>query len=188
MMTLTLEQLKELKPCSEGFTWYSRNIKTEDVKEILTILSSHSWEWCRWLFVRLLNANQNRRLAIYCAELVLPIFENRFPCDKRPRDAIEASKKYLLGEIDKKELLIKRRAAYDAADAAADAADAAYDADAYAYAAAYAAYAAAADADAAAAYDAAADADCAVYAAAADASMKQKIVGKVIDLLKEGDK
>ena len=109
MMTLTLEQLKKLKPCSEGFTWYSRNIKTEDVKEILTILSNHRWDWCRWLFVRLLNANQNRRLAIYCAELVLPIFESRFPCDKRPWEAIEASKKYLKDEIGKEELLIKRR-------------------------------------------------------------------------------
>ena len=156
MMTLTLGQLKELKPCSEGFAWYSRNIKTESVPEILEQLSDHRWDWCRWLFVRLLNANQSRRLAIYCAELVLPIFESRFPDDKRPIEAIEASKKYLKDDIGKEDLQTKRRAVYAAADYAANAADA------YAY------IAAAAD--------------------TADASMKQKIVGKVIDLLKEGDK
>jgi hypothetical protein len=33
--------------------------------------------------------------AIYCAEKVLPLFENRFPNDKRPRTAIEAAKKWL---------------------------------------------------------------------------------------------
>lgn len=40
-MKLTLEQLKEMKPCSDGFRWYSQNIKTENVEEILHILAEH---------------------------------------------------------------------------------------------------------------------------------------------------
>jgi len=35
------------------------------------------------------------KLAIYAAELVLPIFETEYPDDKRPREAIEAAKAYL---------------------------------------------------------------------------------------------
>ena len=170
-LLLTLEQLKELKPCTEGFKWYASNIKTENIEEILTILSNHRWDWCRWLFVRLLNDRSNRLLAIYCAELVLPLFEKNYPDDNRPREAIEATKLYLEGKITPEELGLKRRAAYAA----------------YAYAAADAAYAAA-DAAAAAAY--AAYADAAAAAAAADAAyaasrntITKKIIEKAVELL-----
>ena len=62
-------------------------------------------------------------LAIYAAELVLPIFEKEYPEDMRPRDAIAAAKAYL------KRPCIKTKtaayAAYTAAAAAYAAADAA---------------------------------------------------------------
>jgi hypothetical protein len=96
--------------------------------------------------------------AILCAESVLYLFENKFPEDKRPSEAIKAAKEYL-----KNKNSAAARAAADAADAAdaanaANAANAAYAANAAArvaraanaaarvadaaYAAAYAAYAA----------------------------------------------
>ena len=78
--------------------------------------------------------------AIWCAEKVLSLFEEKYPDDKRPRAAIETARKYLAGGCSKEDL-------QKAADAVADAADAAraaaWAADAAAYAAAYAvAYAA----------------------------------------------
>jgi hypothetical protein len=97
-------------------------------------------------------------LAVFAAELVLHVFEDRYPGDDRPRKAIAAAKAYLAGQ------LAAYAAAYAAAaDAAyAAAADAAYAADAdAAYAAYAAAYAADAAADAAAADAAAAAADAA---------------------------
>ena len=39
-----------------------------------------------------LTPEQNRLWAIACAELVLPIFEEKYPNDDRPRKAIEAAK------------------------------------------------------------------------------------------------
>src|SRR3990167_277679 len=97
-----------------------------------------------------------QKFAIYCAESVLPLFEAKYPDDKRPREAIAAAKEYMAGNITLKELGNKRSAAsaaYSAANAAAAyaAAHAAYAAAyaatnaaaaAYAYAAAAAAYAA----------------------------------------------
>lgn len=116
-----------------------------------------------------LSIRQNQDIAIGCAEIVLIIYENRYPDDKRPREAIQAAKDYLEGTISRDDLIVKRRAAsaaYAAAayDAAAYAAayDAAYADDADASAAADAAYAAAASA---AAYDA--------YAATLKKSLKQ---------------
>ena len=178
--TLTLEQLKALKPCAEGFTWYAKNIKTTDLNTILPQLANQNWGWCRWLFVRLLNDRQNRELAIYCAELVLSIFEAKYPDDKRPREAIEAAKAYSRGEISREGLRVKRiDAAYAAyADAAAAAAataaaDAAYAADAAADAAVYAADAA---------YYAAYAADFSAIATKAE-EIKTQIINKVLDLL-----
>ena len=78
-----------------------------------------------WWLIGKTNLSKDKKIdiAIQCAETVLPIFEEKYPNDDRPRKAIEAAKN-------------KTDAAY-AADAAAAAYDAAADA-AAAYAAAYA--------------------------------------------------
>ncbi len=129
------------------------------------------------------------KIASACAEANLGIYEEKYPYDVRPRQAIEAAKGWL---VDASAAAARSTHAADAAygtaaDAAADAADAA-DAAAVdaadaassasttfadsseAYAAAYAAYASAAAANSAAAADAATAAyDAAVYAAYASA-------------------
>ena len=175
-LTLTLEQLKALKPCKEGYSWYSKNIDTTDLNIILHKLANQKWVWCKWLFVKLLRENQNRALAIYCAELTLPTFEATYPDDKRPREAIEAASAYLKGEISEDALQVKRR---DASAAYAAAAYAAYASAAYA-AAASAAYAAAASAAAASAANYTASV---AYATTNAEETKTLIVNKVLDLL-----
>ena len=110
-------------------------------------LKDKYWFLCRVLATK----RQNQEIAIHVAELVLPIYERKYPDDKRPREAIFAARQFLAGAITLDELIAKRRDASAAADADADASAAA----AYAYAAAsaaaayaYAYAAAAADADA----------------------------------------
>ena len=125
-----------------------------DDKECWTEMKiNKAWHW---------KKEDSVELAIFAAEQVIDIYEKKYSNDDRPRNAIEAAKKYLaavqVGDND---------AAAHAAHAVAHAAHAA-DAAAYAaYAAAYAAYAAAHAAHAA---DAAAyAADAAAYAADAAA-------------------
>ncbi len=148
MKGFTIEDLKELKPCTDGFAWYVKNVTSTDIEEILIQLNNHRPDWSRWLMTRVLNREQNQRLAIFAAESVLDIYEKRHPDDKRARECIQTAKGCLVE---------KRRAAAYAAYAAAAAVDAAAAADAAdaadaAYAAAYAAAAAADAADAADAY------------------------------------
>ena len=102
--------------------------------------------------------------AIWCAEQVLPVFEDRYPNDDRPRRAIEAAKVAIENPSEENKM-VAIAAAYtaDAASWAARAAYAAADADA-AYAASWAARAASWAARAA---YAAADADAATDAAEA---------------------
>ena len=116
------------------------------------------------------NERALKLFAADCAEHVLHLFEDVFPNDGRPRQAIQAARDFANGKITS--------AAADAADAAFDAAYAAYTADtadtatAAAYAAAYAADTATAAAYAAAyaAYTADTAASAAAYAYAADAA------------------
>ena len=101
-----------------------------------------------------LTETQLREFAVKCAEIVLPIYEEKYPDNKAPRAAIEAVKAYLAGTISLDELIAKRNAVYAAvyaavvpaaATTATAAAAAAYNACAWA-ADAYAADAYAADA------------------------------------------
>jgi len=78
---------------------------------------------------KLLTKEQNRKVAIGVAEILLEIYENKYPNDKRPREAIQAAKDYLVGTINLDELKTKRDAAayasYEAGGAYAGAAYAA---------------------------------------------------------------
>lgn len=56
---------------------------------------------------------QLRPFAVLCAESALPIFETRYPKDKRPRECIEVTRRYLDGKANIDEL----RSACAAADA-----------------------------------------------------------------------
>jgi hypothetical protein len=134
-----------------------KSVKASTIIKSSIPLKDKYWFFCYNVF----SPKENKQIAIAAAEAVLPLFEEKYPEDLRPRKAIEAAKGYLEGHISLEELQAARRAATDAAYAYA----------AYAYtAAADAAYAAAAyavaDADAAAAYYA--------DAAAADAAASSK--------------
>ena len=151
-------------------------------------LKDKFWFLCH----KVATEEQNKKIAIDLAEMVLPIWEKMYPDDKRPHEAIHSAKQYLAGHILIDELIIKRMAAAAATVAAAAYAAAAYAADAapYAAAAAYAAAAYAADAAPyaadAASYAAASYAAAAAYAAAAyaaDAASSDDIKKKIEDYL-----
>jgi hypothetical protein len=103
-----------------------------------------------------------------CAEHVLHFFEDKYPDDKRPREAIEAARKYARGEIDDAAWTAVKTAARAAAGAAARAA----------------AGAAAWDAARAAAWDAARAAAGAAARAAAGAKEEKWQVGRLKAYLK----
>ena len=120
------------------------------------------WEWTK---------KDSVRLAVYAAELVIDIYEKKYPDDKRPRNAIEAAKKWLTEPNE------KNGAAASAASEAASAARAAW-----------AARAASAAADAAGAAAGAAWVAWVASAAAseaAEADLKAKCHRFVLRLLKE---
>ena len=147
-MNINKEYIEGLSPCADRLQNYLNHYAewSGSLSEFLD-LDKITRKDKMWVFVRSVSTDFKRRFAIEVTESVLHIFEQKYPNDKRPREAIVAAKLFLDGALSRK-------------------ADAAAAADAAAYAAADAAHAAAADAAAYAADAAAA----AAHAAAADAA------------------
>jgi ABC-type multidrug transport system fused ATPase/permease subunit len=184
-MKLTTKWLEEKNGCPSGLDWFQNQTETNPIKIIKSFIETKEHiEWANWLICRLFKKKEKIKYAIYAAEQVIKIYENKYPKDKRPRNAINAAKKYLKYPTKKNKAAAAAAAAADVAAAAAAYA-AAYAAAAYAaaaYAAADAAAAAYAAAYAAAAADAAAAA-AAAYAAAARTNMRIKILKYGLKLL-----
>ena len=164
-MKITKEWLQEINACPSGLRWFNENYKEiESLDLVDNLIKSKELtklQWAKWLLSKLfINRKQKLQYAIFAAEQVIDIYENKYPDNKKPREAIDAAKKVLENDT-----------AENRADAAADAAAAAADAAAYAAAYAAAAYAAAA---------------AAAYAAAAAARIKMltKILNYGTGLLK----
>ena len=69
--------------------------------------------------IEVYNKKTLRLFAADCAERVLPIFEKQHPDDLRPRQAIEATRKYAKGELCVDGFAAAKAAAWDAVRAAA---------------------------------------------------------------------
>lgn len=165
--TVTLNSIKANYPCQSGWDAFLERFGSLDPDTpvpLLQCLESNPVADVIWA-LRAVEQDISAVLPLIAAdfaESVLPIFEERFPDDKRPRQAIEAARAFTRGEISLETLVKAQRGA---AANAASASYASYAAAAYAYAAntASASYA---DAAYAAAYAANTAANTAAYAAA----------------------
>ena len=126
---ITIEQVLSWKPCGD----HSREelLKISGGRTSLTPLEilaldipvDHRF----WVLLReeIIPEKELHLLACEFAVAVLPIWEKAYPEDKRPRQAIEAKRKWVAGEIDDDELAgagdAARAAAWDAAWAGAGA-------------------------------------------------------------------
>jgi len=139
-MNIDKEYIEGLSPCADRLQNYLNNYAewSGSLLEFLD-LDKITRKDKMWVFVRSVSTDFKRRFAIEVTESVLHIFEQKYPNDKRPREAIVAAKLFLNGALSR-----KAAAAGAAAAGAAAAADAAYAA-AYTADAAYAAAHAAGD-------------------------------------------
>jgi hypothetical protein len=161
-------------PCEEAVEWAKPLLGKPIIEVIQILIDEKKYDWAEWVICREITHENNVRWAIFSARSVLHIFEEKYPEDKRPREAIEAAEKWL---IDKSWTTY---AAWSAAYSAA--VDAAYAAHAAARAAAWSA----ADAARAAAYAAHAAYSAARAARAADAAdVRSKCDTEGLRLLKE---
>jgi hypothetical protein len=95
-MTITREQVLALRPwpCRSFLNWYEGNEETDALKLLLQV-NDVSPSWATWGFTHAMSKNQCVRIAIYCAELVIGIYEDWDGATDDPRKAIELAKAWL---------------------------------------------------------------------------------------------
>ena len=113
-LTTTLNLLKEAKACQNRYKILVKALGKDYGKDmpipLLKVLESNGLDDTLWAFRAVLaeQAQARDKLCRLCAcdfaEHVLSIFEHAFPDDKRPRQAIETSRRYANGEATDKEL------------------------------------------------------------------------------------
>lgn len=92
-MKITKDWLKE-KNISNSHLKIFLNQKEDDLLKVIGALKEENFHFATWLIVTCLNGKNVVKFAIYCGELVLPLFEKHRPNDFRPREAIKCAKKY----------------------------------------------------------------------------------------------
>ena len=94
-MKITKEWLEQNNACEEGIEWFTKQKENNAIILIEKLLFENHFGWANWSICRILKRDDKTRYAIHAAKLVLHIFEDKHPDDKRPRKAIEAANNYL---------------------------------------------------------------------------------------------
>ena len=89
---ITLDWLKEKGACVGGVEWFKKQEKSEPLEGLEALIADNRLSWANWSIVRLMTYKQYVSYAVFSAEQVIGIFEEKYPQDIRPRKAIEAAK------------------------------------------------------------------------------------------------
>lgn len=135
-MRINTEIIRGLSPCEERFNNYLEHYKDFDgTLEDFLSLDNITYSDKVWVFTKLADKTSLLKWSYLCAESVLYIFEDKYPNDKRFRQALDTLLKYINAPTEEN-LRLCEDAVYNAAYAVYNAAYNVADA----YNAAYAAY------------------------------------------------
>ena len=90
---ITTELLESLNACQSGINLVATYPDKDHEAVIRRLVADDHWDYANWLLPRLMDYRGYVSYAVYAAELVLPIWEKKYPDDKLPRKAIEAAKR-----------------------------------------------------------------------------------------------
>ena len=131
MKEITSRYLQDIGACKDAREQFRKELnggRSLSVSRVFTRLKQiDRMDWANWLIVRLMTHEQQIRYAIYAAEQVISLYEEKYPEDKRPRQAIEAAR-LCLDNPSEENKAAARSAATSAESAATSAESAAWSA------------------------------------------------------------
>ena len=112
LLQVTFNTLKSYHACQDGYVRLSKSLGGDEIYgldtliNVLTILERNGLEDAIWALRATLQSSDKvcRLFAADCAESVLHIFEEKYPDDMRPRNAIQAARDFANGLIGIDEL------------------------------------------------------------------------------------
>jgi hypothetical protein len=117
---ITKEWLQEQRACDAGMKWFLNQQSSRLDIVMMKLLKENRFDWANWTIVRFMSYTQKVVYAAFAAKQALYLFEDKYPSDTRPREAIEAALRFA------KHPTAKNRGAIYVAASAANAAYAAY--------------------------------------------------------------
>ena len=120
-MKLSKEYLNNVGACQSGVEWFCGQTETDGIKVVGKLIKQKQNEWANWIMARMLDKVNKVRYAIYSAELVIDIFEKKYPNDNRPRKSIECAKAWIENPTEENRLkcAYASESAYTSASASA---------------------------------------------------------------------
>jgi hypothetical protein len=123
VLTTTFARAKEANACIESYRKFAKfkggvtkwgKDTPFPLSEVLEVCGLNDALWALRIVIE--PADREMRLfACDCAKRVLPIFEEEYPEDNRPRRAIETARRFALGKATQEELAAAAEAAWAAA-------------------------------------------------------------------------
>lgn len=129
MKPITVEWLKEQNTCKGGIEWFKNQRFRKPLPILKSLIEQNKLDWANWFIIRVMARPQYLKYAIFAAEKALPIYQEKYPNDKRCIAAIQAAKTVLKNDTAKNREAAEAaaaEAAWVAARAAAEAAWAAW--------------------------------------------------------------
>jgi len=123
MLHTTFRKAKEARVCVESYRKMAKAVggvrkygmdTPIPLSKVLEVCGLDDALWA----LHITSENSDRIARVFacdCAERVLPLFEKRYPNDKRPRHAIKTARLFAEGKASKSELANAASDAYDAA-------------------------------------------------------------------------
>jgi len=115
-MNTTLNKIKAHEPCEEGYRklldYLGKTEADNEALPFLTILESNGVDDAIWSLRTCDDECALRLFACDIAESVLHLYEEKYPNDKHPRNAIEVARRFANGEASDNELRAAARAAW----------------------------------------------------------------------------
>ena len=83
--------------CGAGVKWFEKNVHDDiEISALVEkLMLENGFSLANWLVTNNLNKGHNIEYAVFAAQQVLSIYEEEYPEDKRPREAIELAEGYL---------------------------------------------------------------------------------------------
>jgi hypothetical protein len=94
-MKITVNWLRKEKACGEAIEEFKQQKETDSIKILKILIKQRRYSWANWFIMHIMKYKQYINYVFYAVEQALPIFEEKYPDNDRPRKAIEAAKKYI---------------------------------------------------------------------------------------------
>jgi len=94
---ITRKWLKNHCAFDAGIKWFEKNVHDDiEISALVEkLMLENGFSLANWLVTNNLNKGHNIEYAVFAAQQVLSIYEEEYPEDKRPREAIELAEGYL---------------------------------------------------------------------------------------------